>query len=544
MEIVFIVTSIAFTLWEIRNILVWVSMWQSKEYRLDRLSTHLKETTHGKGLLRSSVSWIKWFLLIGYVGVVFHDKWVTYYQFLVCALYLYEAGVVIYELVSYHQFKRPVRTVKAYVITFLSLLLIAILYLLPMTDVYLWFLLLDRLTVVVVALFVFFFSFPTEIYTDYIIQKAKRKIEQQKQLLVIAVSGSYGKSSTKEYIAQLVSKAFNVVKTSGSNNTPIGIAQTILTRISPETEIFVVEMGAYKRGEIAQLCDIVHPNISVTTSVSDQHLSLYGSLKNAIDTEVELIHSLPKDGLSLFNGNNIQSLDLFKKTKKKKILYKVSNSDETNVDVVAYDVAVKKFNVTLTVRLAKKKWKLSVPLVGGHMVENLLPALYLAEYLGMSSRMIKQALHDLTPPAKTMIRKLLPHDITVIDDTFNASPESVLAVLNYMKVYKTKKLLVLTPLIELGENAKMRHIAIGEKIGQVCDFVYLTNANFSNEIMQGVTAKNSTCKVIIEKRPDIASRMVFQILNKGDIVVFEGKEAAYVNQSLEKLFKENTSETL
>lgn len=536
MDTLIIITTIGFALWEIRNIFLWISLWQTKEYRFDRLLVHLRETVQGKNLLYSPISALKWVTILSYSLVIFIDKLSPYYQYPVAIIYVYEGLVVIYEMLHVHQFKRPVRTIKAYTIFLLSVMFIGILFTLPMTDIFLWFLLLDRVTVLVVSLFVFFFSFPTEIYIDVIVQKAKRKMSLRKDLLVIAVSGSYGKSSTKEYIAQVLSEKFHVVKTSGSNNTPIGIAKTVLNAITPDTEIFVVEMGAYKLGEIAELCDIVAPRISVTTAVSDQHFSLYGSVKNAINTEVELISALPEDGIALFNGNNPFTEKLYKKTKKKKILYRVSQFEDSSSDVNAFSLDIHKNSVLFHVRMGKSQWKLSVPLIGGHMVENLLPALYIASFLGMKQTAIIKALRKLRSPDKTMVKTQLSPGIFGIDDTFNASPESVFAVLDYMKLYKAKKFLVLTPLIELGNRANKRHRILGENIGLICDYLYLTNANHASDIIEGLEEKKSSCEVTIDSHPDNMAREIFQKLKRDDIIVFEGKEAAFVQKSLQKLY--------
>lgn len=527
MTLLFIIASIGFFFWIVRNILFWVSLWQSKEYRFDRLSVHLRETLQGKRLLTSPLFVIKWFLLLFYVVIVFQDKLTPVYQLAITLLYVFECLIVCNEIRGYHQFKRPARTAKAYAIVVLTFILILTLYFIPMTDMFVWLLILDCLTIVCIGVFVFFFSFPTEMYTDFQIQKARQKLQRYKKLLVIAVSGSYGKSSTKEYIAHVLSEKFSVVKTLGSNNTPIGIAKTILNKIDNNTDIFVVEMGAYKRGEVAELCDIVRPAISVTTSVSDQHLSLYGNLKNAIDTELELIHALPKNGLALFNGNNKHTSELYKKCKKKKILYKASLQRNEQVDVAATNIMIGKNDVSFTVAAEGKRIHIQAPLLGGHMIENLLPAVYLAKYLGIPDAKIKKAFLSVTPPPKTMIQTGLPGGIVAVDDTFNISPESVQAVLQYMKIYKKKKILVLMPMIELGKNAKDRHREIGKMIGAICDNVFLTNKNFYKEILRGVTMSKGNC--VVQTAPaHVIAREVMAIAEKGDIVVFEGKEAGIV----------------
>ena len=148
-----------------------------------------------------------------------------------------------------------------------------------------------------------------------IIYLARRKIENFKNLLVVGITGSYGKSSTKEIVWEVLRTTFNVLKTPANTNTIIGVAKTILTSLKNDHQIFVVEMGAYKKGEIKEICDLVNPEIGILTGINEQHLVLFGSLTNIQKTKYELIGSLPRNGLALFNGKNKFCRILNKKTK-------------------------------------------------------------------------------------------------------------------------------------------------------------------------------------------------------------------------------------
>lgn len=516
------------SLWIMRNVLFWVGLWQTKEYRLDRLLAHLRETSQGRHLMFSTMSLIKWLLIFSYVFVALNDRFSMQYGVLVSILYILEGSVVFWEFFA-GRLRRPVRTMKSLLIILMTLLMMILFVLLPMTDAPLWMLLIDRITVLIIALFVFFFAFPTEVWVDVKIQQAIKKLAHHQKLLVIAVSGSYGKSSTKEYIAQILKEKYAVVKTEGSNNTPVGVTMTILNKIHPHTQVFVVEMGAYKKGEIAQLCEIVRPDISVTTSVSDQHLSLFGTLENAMATEMELIHALPgKTGLALFNGNNPISAKLYTKTKKNKILYKsLDISGDNKIDMAATNTQVNKDGVSFDVIIKGRKQHFKTSLLGSHMVENILPGIYIAEYLKVSLPAIKKAVAHLIPPPGTMTRKELTNGVTLVDDTFNASPESVMAALKYMQVYDKKKIFVLTPLIELGKNAGERHCAIGRLMSVGVDYLFLTNNNFYKDIMKGIIEGNSKCMVQVGK-PDQIAEEIIRLADGGDVVMFEGKEAGKV----------------
>jgi len=153
---------------------------------------------------------------------------------------------------------------------------------------------------------------------------------------VIGITGSYGKSSTKEFLATILSAKYKVCKTSANRNSEIGVAETVLRELKPEHEIFIVEMGAYRTGEIKAICDIVHPTIGVLTAVSEQHLALFGSLEATKKAKYELIEALPENGIAIFNADNRATRELAEQTLKPKRLY----STERPADVSANAITV------------------------------------------------------------------------------------------------------------------------------------------------------------------------------------------------------------
>src|SRR5258706_1041787 len=369
MSIIFPFITIGFFLWAIQRIFFWTYFWQLKEYRLDRMSVHLRETKQGRSIIFSPIAIFNVLLFLTYGLVIFNDSLSSFYQIIVGSTFIL-LGIKVISNIIRNRLKLPTLTGKAFSIIILSITFISFMVFLPLTDVFVWLVFVTLITPLVIAGIILFFSFPTEIYRDLQIEKVKSKLKNNKNLLVIAVSGSYGKSSTKEYMAHILSRRFRVVKTPFSNNTPIGIAKTVLKKIEENTEIFIVEMGAYKKGEILELSQIVYPKISITTSISDQHLSLFGSLDNAISTEKELIDSLAKDGIAFFNGNNKNAFLLSSQTKKKSIIYKVLENNEKieiynkNNTFLASDVEASKNGVSFFVIVGKSKAYVKTTLLG------------------------------------------------------------------------------------------------------------------------------------------------------------------------------------
>ena len=523
----FAITLLLFFIWIIKNILFWVSLWQIKEYRFDRLMLHFRETLQGKSLFFSPLLLLKWVGIIGYIPVILNRSLTFSYDVFVLSIFALQILITLSEVFE-RGVRRPAFTLKALFIIGLTLSILLLLLGFPLLDSFVWLLILDRLVPLFIFIFVTSFSLPTEFYYDIAISRGTKKIKARNDLIVIAVTGSYGKSSTKEYISQILEKKFRVLKTQGTNNTPIGIARTILSNLRKNTEVFVVEMGAYKKGEIAYMAQMVKPKIGVLTAVSPQHLSLFGSLQNIKEAKYELIQALPKDGIALFNGNNKIVYDLYKHTIRRKILYKTSESSvRVGADIFAYNIVPRKTHVSFDVVIKQRTMRLVTPLIGVQNVENILPGIFIGKSLGMTETEIKKAVSLLSPLPKTMNRHEFSNGLTIIDDTFNANPEAVQAGISYMKLYKGKRILVLQPMIELGKNAKEEHYKIGKEAAIVCDYLFLTNKNFYEEVVRGVgMGKGKT--IVQVASPHKISKFISKDSTKGDIVVFEGKEAGFV----------------
>lgn len=511
----------------VKNTLALTYLWQLKEYRFDRLFVHLRETSQGRNLILGFWPLLKWFLIFLFPISFFNSTLALIYPGLVLAIFLIE-GFFIFQEIASGRFKRPIFTLKAIFIIFSALVFQLLLLNLLFFDLFFWVLILDKLLSPSIAFFVFLLSFPTELSRDKIILRASKKLQKQKKLLVIGVTGSYGKSSTKEFISCVLAKKFKVLKTPGTNNTPIGVAKTILEGLKKETQIFVVEMAAYKKGEIAQVCEMVRPKIGVLTGISFQHLSLFGSFKNILSTKYELIEALPKkQGLAIFNGENIYCRELYEKTKIKKMIY--SFGDESTIKVSKIKAGPK--NISFGIKIGSQAADFTVRLLGVHSVENLLPAILIGKNLGMSFAEIKWALSEIDYLPQTMKPYKSENGAIFIDDTFNASPDAVLAAMEYLKIFKKKKILVLQPLIELGSQAALSHYELGMAAGKFLDKVFLTNKNFSADFKCGLKQVGNEDIVEVLPLVQIAAR-IEQLSGAGDGVVFEGKESGLVLKRL------------
>lgn len=327
------------------------------------------------------------------------------------------------------------------------------------------------------------------LWTIPIVNKVKRKdIEKAKILLsevkptVIGVTGSYGKTTTKDFIAQILSRKYLTAKTEGSENTEFGIARKAVKNLRPGTKFFVVEMGAYKRGEIRRLCEIVNPTIGVITGIDPQHIALFGSLENIKKAKFELIQSLPEGGIALFNFSNQHCRELFlwaKNLNRNLRLYsyllKTDKRYYPRASIVSEVISSTVEGVEFKVRLGKEDKIFFAPVTGVHFIENLTCALLISRLMGVSWKQIRQALGDITLPSFTMQKFRFDKNTVVIDDTYNSTPRGFAASLKYLSLFSGNKVIITGGIIELGDLSDKIHLNLAKAIKRLNAKVFLLN---------------------------------------------------------------------
>lgn len=347
------------------------------------------------------------------------------------------------------------------------------------------------LTLFLIPLIVFLSQIITVIWRNTVIETAKAKRAKFKNLLVIGITGSYGKTSTKEFLASILSEKYKVLKTKEHQNSEIGVSQCILRELKPEHEIFVCEMGAYKKGGIKLLADIAKPKIGIVTGVNEQHLSTFGSMENLLSAEGgrELIESLPPDGSAFFNAKNEHCRALYEKTRTKKFLY---------------GEAAKNF-----------------------AEENLMGAIAVARELGMAEDEIARAAPKIENKLPGMEIKKGIGGVTIIDASYSANPTGVGAHLEYLKTFPGKKVVVMPCLIELGSASKEIHRKIGQKISETCDLAIITTEDRFSEIKEAAGEKT----FLIEKPKDIFEK-IKSFCKEGNTILLEGRVPVQLLSSL------------
>jgi len=522
-------------LWFIREtkaILFWLYLWQLKEYHIGRFLDHFR-TEKGKQLLINKLLIFKITLIfilfpIWFVSNRFDLDWILLYvitaSLIILSLYFIESFQT-FRNIFRKELKKPVLTKKTFFLILCGLGLEG-LFLFALLQLEIFFLLFtfsllmfDILTPIIISAVVLLFQPLAVLGRNQIIKKAIKKREQFKNLLVIGITGSYGKTSTKEFLYTILSEKYNVLKTAEHQNSEVGISQCILNDLKPEHEIFVVEMGAYNRGGIKLLCDIAKPKIGILTGINEQHMATFGSLENIIKGKYELIEILPADGLSIFNGDNPYCLELYQKTTIKKKVYSLQSSIlGRTADIWAYNIRAEKDFITFEVTTGDEMVDFGVSLLGLHNISNILAAVCCAKELGMSLEEIAQGCQKIKPEQGAMTLSKAKSGLNIIDSTYSANPEGVISHLDYLKIWPSKKIIVMPCLIELGMVSKEIHRRIGQKISEVCDLAIITTKDRFKEIQEGAGEK----AVFIENPKEIFEK-IKTFCKEGDIVLLESR---------------------
>lgn len=282
-----------------------------------------------------------------------------------------------------------------------------------------------------------------------LIDRAKFKV-QKSHAVFIGISGTYGKSTTKEYLYHILSKKYKVGKTDENMNTDVGVAVSILKNLHRDTEYFVAEVGAYKLGEVRRAAVIFSPRAAIMLPFGNQHIDLYGSKENLVAAESEIVDLIPLDGKVYVNAD-IPELDYVKSHTRGVIrTYSIINKD---ADIYADDIEVNGEGSSARVHFDDKSFKIHTKLLGTHVIHNLLPAIAASHYFGMRREDIIAAIADLEYiPGKLSVHRGKNNSI-LLNDSGNSSLNGFLAGIDTIKLFKKPYTYILSKgIIELGSE--------------------------------------------------------------------------------------------
>lgn len=342
---------------------------------------------------------------------------------------------------------------------------------------------------------------------------------------VIAITGSYGKTSTKFFLASILSRRFRVLMTPESYNTLMGITKVIRGDLTQEHQLFVVEMGAFRRGDIKDLCDLTPPEIGILTAVGPQHLERFLALENIARAKYELIEALPPGGIAVFNADDEVCSRLADRAEQElKGLRVVRYGCGARAELTASDISLGTEGLRFMVNAGSRGRALfETRLLGRHNVQNILAATAVALEMDMPLEEVGGGVRELEPPPHRL--QILPGfgGVTVIDDAYSSNPAGARGALEVLALFKGGSRILVTPgMVELGpaefeENKRLGILAAG-----VCDFVILVGRRRTLAILEGLReAGFPQERLTVVKDLDEARERLRDIVRSADVVLFE-----------------------
>lgn len=317
---------------------------------------------------------------------------------------------------------------------------------------------------------------------NYFINDARKKLKSVSGLTVIGVTGSYGKTSVKYYLQTLLQEHFSVLITPESYNTPMGVVKTIRESLKSTHQIFVCEMGARHVGDIKEICDIVHPQHGIITSVGPQHLETFFTMENIQKTKFELADALGQGGMLFLNGDN-EYIREYSEKYPNKIFYQ---SQGQMVGYTTSDVKLSQLGTEFTVTAPDgEKEVFRMRLIGEHNIINVVGAIAVANSLGIALKDLKVPVRRIQPVAHRM-QMLEKGAVTIIDDAYNSNPIGSKAAVETLAMFDGVKILVTPGMVELGKQEEEYNYKFGTYAAKCCDYILLVGKKHTEPIKKGV----------------------------------------------------------
>jgi UDP-N-acetylmuramoyl-tripeptide--D-alanyl-D-alanine ligase len=342
--------------------------------------------------------------------------------------------------------------------------------------------------------------------------------------LSIGITGSYGKTTTKFCVGAVLSADRPTLVTPDSYNSFLGVIRTINEQLEWRHRAFVVEMGMFRRGDIAELCELVHPKIGVITAIGPMHLERLGSIEQIVAAKGELLDALPEDGHFITNADDPRCRELAARATVPVTLFGI---DESDAQVLARDIRLADGRTEFNLQLDgpdSKPIPVSAGLLGHHNVSNLLAAAAVGHVLGIEPARIAEGMAKVqAPPHRLQSIHNRQAGIVVIDDAYNSNPDGAAAALEVLREHPAKRRLLVTPgMVELGEMEAELNLRFGEQAGAVCDIAILVGPARTAPIREGLAAAGMDSESIHVVR-DIAeaTTLLGGLTRAGDVVLFE-----------------------
>ena len=351
---------------------------------------------------------------------------------------------------------------------------------------------------------------------------------------VVAISGSNGKTTTKDMIAGVLGHEYNVHATNGNFNNEIGVPMTIL-QMRMNTEILVLEMGMDRPGQLDYLSKLVQPDVAVLTMIGEAHIEFFGTREKIAEAKMEITHGLKEDGIFIYNGDEPLLTNLATSVEQEQ---KTFGFNSTNT-IFADRIQSYKRHASFYIQTSEDKFR--IPLIGKHNVSNTLAAILVGEHFHEKLTTINKALANFTPTQNRMQWRRGDAGEDILDDIYNSNPTAALAVLKSFSAVHRKKsgqrIVVLADMLELGEHAPELHAELAREIDpKHIDQVFLYGALMEN-LATALKPKFSPAKLhhFEKDQQQLLINELRDNIHEDDIVMLKGSHSMNLDHVLDSL---------
>jgi len=345
---------------------------------------------------------------------------------------------------------------------------------------------------------------------------------------VIGITGSVGKTSTKEMIASVLSERFNVLKTLKNFNNEIGLPQTLL-RIREEHEVAVIEMGINHFSEMSRLSDVARPDVVVMTNVGPCHLENLNDLNGVLKAKSEVFEFMNPNGEIFLNGDD-EPLSLVKDVNgHKPLFFGFNNTNDYYAD------AINETESFTTCTLHHNDWSLPVciNIPGKHMIYHALTAAAIGRYYNLTDEEIASGIEKLQP-VDGRNNRISANDITIVDDCYNANPISMKGAINTLSTVKGRKVCILGDMFELGKDEELLHYDVGTFLSEKPIDLLITVGALAVNIAKGAS-KNNSLEIISYKEKEALEKELPLLIKVGDTVLLKASHGMHFDTIVEQL---------
>ena len=350
-------------------------------------------------------------------------------------------------------------------------------------------------------------------------RQARKKLASMPHLKVVAITGSYGKTSTKFMIRDLLKERYSVCTTPGSYNTPMGICKVINDDLQSNHQILILEMGARYAGNIKELCEIATPDVSVVSNVGFAHLETFGSQDVIASEKGVIVDTLKSGGVAVLNADDQRVSKMGEsRTDISRVLVGLEGG-EVRANNISYDNSGSGFEVQIEGEIQEFQSKL----LGAHNVQNILLAVGVAHNFGIRPKTMALAAKSIEPVEHRLELKKVG-ELTIIDDAFNSNPVGARNAVEILSQFKSGKRIIITPgMIELGEIEEEENRNFGEVIGKAdLDKIILVGKERSKPILEGVLkTEGQEERVSVVDTLFEANDLLKEYASPGDVVLYE-----------------------